>query len=192
MEEERERSGVKERRLDADAVTCLSSWNCLLVSDAPAAARYDGDSYWPHKYMGIKALRVLVYRHYRLLPTKRLPAACCYVQVLSWGLLPAPHSSPGPGYPPRGRDLLYLTKQHLGGLQPLWSLCNSAADQGKPTVEAEQPSGEGGGKTGTDHTRSHPMSRTTLGPAAAGEKEEPFLSLQDLSLSLMSLTVLGR
>lgn len=86
----RERSGVKERRLDADAVTCLSSWNCLLVSDAPAAARYDGDSYWPHKYMGIKALRVIGYRHYRLLPTKRLPSGVLLRPSTILGAPPSP------------------------------------------------------------------------------------------------------
>jgi len=49
----------------------------------------------------------------------------------------------------------------------LWSLCNSAADQGKPTVDAEQASGERArqdkhGKGDGPHPL--PMSRT-LGPA---------------------------
>lgn len=107
----------ERRRLDTDAATYLLVKLELLlsVSDAPvtrgcglpaAHTSRRASKPWGASDIGTTGCQ-------RAGSEATYPSACCCVQVLSRGLLPAPRSSPAPGYPPRGRDLLYPTKQDL-------------------------------------------------------------------------------
>lgn len=169
----------ERRRLDTDAATCLLVKLELLlsVSDAPvtrgcglpaAHTSRRASKPWGASDIGTTGCQ-------RAGSEATYPSACCCVQVLSRGLLPAPVLHRRQAIPREGE--ICSTRPSRIWWPP--RLCNSAADQGKPTVEAEQPSGEGGGKTRTDHTRSHQC----LGRwARRGKKRSRCLSPRSLSL----------